>query len=243
MRDASVARSDLVLDIGAGSGRLTAELAKRAGSVRAIELDPPLVAALRTRFAGDDNVTVVEADALELALPAAPFRVVANVAFARSGELLARLLDDPTVPLQRADVILQWEAACKRAAVWPGTLRNAVWGAAYELAVVRRLPAACFEPRPRVDAAVLRAVRRAEPLVPLADYGAFRAFVRAGFSARAPSVRVALGPWLSPRALRRAADDLGLDRSARARDLDAYQWATLFAAAAASRGHGLPRPR
>jgi 23S rRNA (adenine-N6)-dimethyltransferase len=78
---AGIAGGDLVVEIGAGTGRLTAPLAERAGHVIAIEVDPRLARRLRRRFQGDNRVTVVEADGLAAALPACPFRVVANLPF------------------------------------------------------------------------------------------------------------------------------------------------------------------
>ena len=70
LRDSGIARSivdlvaptanDLVVEIGPGEGALTGELARRAGLVIALELDPDLAARLRPRF---PSVDVVEADA------------------------------------------------------------------------------------------------------------------------------------------------------------------------------------
>jgi 23S rRNA (adenine-N6)-dimethyltransferase len=52
VRQAKVGRGDLVLEIGAGNGILTAELARQARRVFAVEIDPVWVARLRERFAG-----------------------------------------------------------------------------------------------------------------------------------------------------------------------------------------------
>jgi 23S rRNA (adenine-N6)-dimethyltransferase len=244
VRAAGVSGDDLVLEIGAGDGRLTAELARTAGRVVAIELDARLAAGLRNRFAGT-NVEVVAGDALAEPLPRAPFRVVANLPFHVTAALLRRLLDDPHSPLTGADVIVEWGAARKRATVWPSTQLGATWGAWYAFAVERRLPASCFAPPPSVDAGLLSVRRREPPLVPLDRAEQYRSFVRAGFSAR--TVREGLGGRTSPRALNRAADLYGFRRAAAARELDVHQWAGLFALAA-GRGEratpiSVPRPR
>ncbi len=86
--DASVAPGDLVLDIGAGTGALTAPLVAAGARVVAVELHPGRAAALRRRFAGAD-VTVVRADAADLRLPRRPFRVVANPPFGVTTAVLA----------------------------------------------------------------------------------------------------------------------------------------------------------
>jgi 23S rRNA (adenine-N6)-dimethyltransferase len=170
-----------VLDLGAGEGILTAELARRSQRVRAIEIDPALVARLRQRFAASANVEVVGGDALHVALPAEPFRVVANIPFNLTTAILRRLLDDPRVPLGRADVVVELEVAWKRARVTPSTALGVYWGAWYEFALLRRLDATAFAPPPGTDAGVLRIVRRDQPLVAPADAPAYRALVVAAF--------------------------------------------------------------
>ncbi|MBD0338928.1 MAG: methyltransferase domain-containing protein, partial [Thermoleophilia bacterium] len=226
---AGIAAGDLVVDVGAGRGAITAELVDRGASVWAVEADPALAALLRERFGG--RARVLEADATRLRWPRAPFVVVANLPFAGCGEILSSLLDDPGVPLRRAEVVLQWEAAAKRAALWPSTARAVVWGAVYELTLVRRIARAAFAPPPSVDAGVLRAIRRAAPLV--ADVAAYRTFVRRCFESRAPLRR-----RLPPRTVKRLAGELGFAPDAHARDLDARQWAAVFAAV--SRGADVP---
>jgi 23S rRNA (adenine-N6)-dimethyltransferase len=216
--------SDLLVEIGAGSGRLTVELAERAGRVHAIELDPAWAAHLRRRLASYPNVVVIEGDVLRQPLPDEPFKVVANLPFHLTGAIVGHLLDDPRTALSRADLIVQWGVAKKRTAR-SSTLRNVYWGAWYVFTIGRRLPAACFVPKPNVDAAVLRIKRRRVPLVPEADRRAFRRFLQKGFG---PPLRRALRSKLSPSQLECAARRLGFDREARAGDLDAHQWAQLF---------------
>jgi 23S rRNA (adenine-N6)-dimethyltransferase len=223
-----VSGDELVLEIGAGDGRLTAELARAARCVIAVELDASLAAGLATRFDGR-NVEVVAGDALTEPLPREPFRVVANLPFHVTAALLRRLLDDPHTPLTRADVIVEWGAARKRASMWPSTQLGVTWGAWYAFALERRLPASCFAPRPSVDAGLLSARRREPPLVPPDVAAQYRDFVRAGFSA--PALRDGLRGRVAPRALKQAADLYGFPRAAAARDLDAHQWAALFARA------------
>lgn len=224
--------SELVVEIGAGTGRLTAPLAQRAGEVRAIELDPNLAERLRRRFHAQPNVTVVEGDALRVRLPREEFRVVANVPFSCSGGILRRLLDDPVLALTRADLIVEWGVAVKRTACWPSTMLNVTRGARYELVLTRRLPARCFEPAPRVDAAVLSIRRRTVPLVPLGEYDAFRRLVAAGFNS---GVRSAVASRLPRRRFVQVAHDLGFAPTAEARELDLHQWVEVHRAVRAMR--------
>jgi 16S rRNA A1518/A1519 N6-dimethyltransferase RsmA/KsgA/DIM1 with predicted DNA glycosylase/AP lyase activity len=213
VRDAAVRRGELVLDLGAGSGRLTAELARVAGHVSAVELDPRWAARLRGRW---PNVAVVEGDAAVVPLPREPFRVVANLPFSGTTAILRHLLDDPRVPLLRADVIVEWPVAVKRSLPWPSTLNDVVWGAWYTTRLARRLPRSAFEPPPSVDAGVLVVEGRACSLVPERWARDYRRFVAVGF-------RHGLRGVARGRVLRR----LGVAGAA-PRELDAYQWAALF---------------
>ena len=91
-------RKDLVVELGAGGGMLTRQLARVAGRVVAVEYDPYWFLRLREIFSDDGNVLVVHADALRVAFPREPFTVVANVPFCATTSILHRLLDDPMAP-------------------------------------------------------------------------------------------------------------------------------------------------
>ncbi|HET9559012.1 MAG TPA: rRNA adenine N(6)-methyltransferase family protein, partial [Actinomycetota bacterium] len=146
VEQAGVGTGDLVVEIGAGTGVLTEALARRAGRVVAVEYDPRLADRARARLGGLGNVRVVTADALTVPLPRRPFRVVANPPFGSTAAILRRLLGDPRIPLQRADLVLQEQAVRRYAARRPGTPETIAWGAWYDLAAGRRLGPACFRP-------------------------------------------------------------------------------------------------
>jgi 23S rRNA (adenine-N6)-dimethyltransferase len=217
VRAAQIQRDDLVLDLGAGGGALTAPLARCAGRVVAVEIDRDLAAALARRL---PEVEVVAGDARRVRLPRKPFKVVANLPFGGATAILRRLLE-PDIPLESADVIVDWHMASKRAAVWPSTQLSTYWGAWFELSVTRRLARSAFAPPPSVDAGVLRVVRRSEPLVPMRDRRRYAAFLSRGYREGVRSV-------VPRRQLRRRAEELGLTHGAEPRDLDARQWAALY---------------
>jgi len=144
---AGVRPGELVLDVGAGEGALTAHLVRAGARVVAVELHPRRVAVLRARFPG---VTVLHADATEIPLPGRPFRVVANPPYGISASLLRTLLA-PGSRLVAADLVLQRAVARKHA---DGTARG------FSLAVGLTLPRRAFLPPPHVDSAVLVVRRR-----------------------------------------------------------------------------------
>ena len=227
VRVAGVAPGDLVVDVGAGSGVLTRALLEAGAQVTALELDAALAAQLRHRFRGS-AITVLEVNARDWTWPREPFSVVSNLPFTGSSEILNGLLRKPQNGLRQADVIVQWELAQKHSAIWPATLRSTYWRAWFDVTIVARLARSAFTPTPKVDAAVLGFTRRSEPLVPIDQHERYRRFLERAFQGQAPLGRALKGS-LTPRELRRLAPALGFDASSRPRDLDARQWAHLFA--------------
>lgn len=239
--DAKLGNGEFVLEIGGGTGVITRALMQAGAQLLVIERDPGLARRLRATAGRHEDVTIVEGDALQQRLPAEPFSVVANLPFAGSGAILAHLLSNPLVPLQRAHVIVQWEFAVKHAAIWPATLRSVYWGAWYEISLTRRLDRSAFAPPPSVHAAVLVFQRRAKPLLPVDRDAAYWRLLSRAFAAQQP-IRHSLRRVLSPQQVKRAALELGFDPNARARDLDAEQWAQLFAFSESDRCPRSARP-
>lgn len=200
---------------------LTRALLDAGAHVVAVERDVTLAGELRARFGG--SISLVETDALEWRVPTEPFAIVANLPFAGSGAILSRLLRGPVT---RAVVIVEWAFAQKQAAVWPTTLKSAYWRAFYEIELARRLDRTAFAPPPSVDAAVLRFTRRAQPLVLPSEAERYWQFLSRAFHA---GTEVRRGV-LTPLQMKRLAPALGLRPNARPRDLDACQWAGIFAA-------------
>jgi 23S rRNA (adenine-N6)-dimethyltransferase len=156
VREAGIRPGDFVLDIGAGTGALTAPLVAAGARVIAVELHPGRAEVLRERFAGD-AVTVVKADAADLRLPRRPFRVVANPPFAATTAVLKRLLA-PGSRLVTADLVLPLYAAAR----WSGGrgVGGGRWERDFRATLVCRIPASAFRPHPPGPTAHLRIERR-----------------------------------------------------------------------------------
>ena len=176
---------DTVLEIGPGPGGLTAALAERAGRLVAIEKDRELVPSLRARF---PQATIVEADALEAdwqALAGPRFLVAGNIPYNITSPLIDKALEPPRP--ERIVFLVQKEVA-DRVTARPGVpAYGALSVGVQSVARAERLftvPAGAFQPRPKVDSAVLRLTPLAEPLVSAAEQGSFRRLVVGMFGFR-----------------------------------------------------------
>ena len=122
---------DLIVEIGAGKGVLTAALAEKAGRVIAVEKDERLIPGLREAMPA--NVEIVHGDILRVDLReisktagAPALRLVGNVPYSISSPLLFRVLDERAL-LSDCVFLLQKEVA-ERVTAGPGTKSYAPLG-------------------------------------------------------------------------------------------------------------------
>lgn len=184
---ADLGPDDLVVEIGPGRGALTLPLARTGAQVIAVERDAAMAEALRTRLSGSevaDQVRVVNADARRFRLPREPYRVVANLPFGVTTEVMGALLDDPDGGPTRADLLVQAEVARKRCAQPPTSLRSAAWAPWWILELGPEVPRQAFRPVPAVDAAWITVRRRTPPVLPEALAPDFADAIRATWQAR-----------------------------------------------------------
>lgn len=153
---AGIRPGDLVLDVGAGTGALTAPLVDAGARVIAVELHPGRARQLRSRFRGKP-VTVVQVDAADLWLPRRAFRIVANPPFAITTALIRRFLS-PGSRLLTADLVVPRYVADR----WGGRRAPGVnrWSKVFEIRALASLPRAAFRPPSRTETVVLRIEQR-----------------------------------------------------------------------------------
>jgi 23S rRNA (adenine-N6)-dimethyltransferase len=226
--ESGVGRKDLVVELGAGGGMLTRQLARVAGRVVAVEYDPHWVLRLREIFSDDGNVLVVHADALRVAFPREPFTVVANVPFCATTSILHRLLDDPMASPERVCLVVQRQVARKHARSQPTTLKTLHWSPWYRFSNGTELPADAFYPKPGVDACLMVAAKRGPPLVEPRYRQHFLALVRQAFTGRGNSIGRVLRPTFTRTQLRRLAGDNRFALDSPPSMLTVHQWASLF---------------
>lgn len=179
----SIKRTDLVYDLGAGSGVIASVLARRARHVVAVEAEPRALAKLRANLAAQPNVDVVAGDILRVAFPAEPYKIFANIPFHLSSDLIRYLVTRPTPPVA-IYLIVQKQFAYKLRADdrgFTGQLGTSIapW---YRVRIRKHLLRTDFTPPPAVDTVLLELTPRAEPLLPLPQFAAFESFTARCFA-------------------------------------------------------------
>jgi 16S rRNA (adenine1518-N6/adenine1519-N6)-dimethyltransferase len=181
-----------VLEIGGGTGALTDRLLAVADRVTVVERDARLAAFLREEF-GDAResgaLSVVECDALEVALPAFTTSV-SNLPYGVSSEIAFRLL-----PQARPLVLTFQREFAERMTAGPGTAeygRLSVTAGHYaDVETVETIPKEAFDPQPAVESAVVR-TRPRTPEYSVPDEEFFMDFLRAVFTQRRKTMRNAI---------------------------------------------------
>lgn len=219
----------LIVEAGAGDGRITAALAERARRVIAYEIDPVMAARLADRCRGLPHVSCVTGDFLAARPPGRPFHLAGGIPYAATSRIVAWALDAPA--LASATLITQLEYARKRTGDYGRWSRLTVrtWPL-FDWRLGGRIPAGRFRPVPRVDSAVLRLDRRARPLLPARAMGAYLRCVDLGFTGVGGALRASLRRD-HPRARVDAAfDAAGLPRGVVVAHVHPAQWVTLVRA-------------
>ncbi len=226
----SITSRDRVLELGAGTGALTGELAKRCGQLWAVEIDPRLCHALECRFHGDRRVRVVRGDLLSFSLPGdGPYKVFANLPFHLTSPALRRLAEAERPP-EDAYVIVQREAAQRYAGgpYAPETLLSLRLKPWWQIEILGRIARRDFQPPPSVDCAFLWLARRTRPLVEAREKRLYRDFVSASFGRRGTALRDGLRGLLSPHQIRRLARELRFDPGNPPSALGFEQWLGIY---------------
>lgn len=211
-----------VLELGAGDGALTRDLAALGRPVTAVEIDEHRARKLAAKLPGVD---VICADALRVNLDAST--IVGNIPFHLTTPILRRVLRAPR--WQSAVLLTQWEVARKRAGVGGGTMMTAQHAPWYRFALRGRVPRGGFSPAPSVDGGILTIDRRASPLVRIDQRHAYERFVAAVFSGRGASLEriIQYAAGAKPSVARTAVARANA-RGALPRDLSPEQWARLW---------------
>jgi 16S rRNA (adenine1518-N6/adenine1519-N6)-dimethyltransferase len=216
-----------IIEIGAGTGVLTAALLACEAQVTAVEIDPDLVEILEHR-SDLAKARIVRADALEFDFSAwsagRPWCAAGNLPYNVATPLIVGWLQCPDAP-DRIVAMLQRDVADRLAARPSTPAYGSLSLFAQFFSEVKRafvLGPGSFYPRPKVESAVVVLERRAEPAVAVRDRAFFLQVVRAAFAYRRKTLANSLSLALAIERGRtqRALASLEIDSEIRAEQLD-----------------------
>lgn len=238
---ADLGPDDVVVEVGPGLGILTEELAKTAKVVIAIEVDPQMSAILSQRLGHLSNVTIVEADVLEVDITEVVgsaaghgkpgYKVVANLPYFIATAAIRGFLEAEIKP-ERMVVMVQKEIAQNIVAAGGKngilSISVALYGKPSLVSYVRPRS---FYPPPEVDSAIVRIDVYEGPALNVNTDDFFRV-VKAGFSSPRKQLRNSLAHGLSipPSTAAVLLNEAGISLQRRAETLSLEEWGKVYEA-------------
>lgn len=252
VRAVAAVRDDVVVEIGAGLGTLTAALAgaePRPRRIIAVERDPEMLAVLEAELASEiatERVSVVAGDAARFDWGAAAAEaggrlvVVGNLPYQIASALILGIVQAGRAgAIARAVVMIQREMAERLVAV-PGNRvygrLTAMVGQYAEARVLFHVRPGSFHPAPQVISSVLALVPRPAPLAAVADAAAFEEVVKQVFATRRKMLRGTLARAFGEPASTAALAASGIAGTRRAEELSIAELARLTDALVAAGG-------
>lgn len=201
----NIRRGDLVIDIGAGSGAITAVLVCRCRQVLAYENEPGILNKLQQNMRRHKNVKVIVQDFLRAKLPDEPYKVFANIPFHLSADIVRKLTNNEMHAPRSIYLIVQKQFAQK---IVPsdrhftsqlGT-QLAPW---WQTRIRRPLRRTDFTPPPAVDTVLLELKPRSEPLLSTLERDEYQSFVAKCYAsqkafAAVPRAKASINPERKP---------------------------------------------
>lgn len=229
------------LEIGAGAGVLTRELAKNTAKTVAVELDKRLIPVLSDALGEFENAEIINGDILKLNLrglisekfAGMPVSVVANLPYYITTPIIIKLLENSDL-LNSITVMVQKEVA-ERICAQPGGKEYGALSIAvqYKSApeIICTAEPNCFTPPPKVASSVVTLKILHEPSVRVKDEKLFFNVVKSAFGQRRKTLSNALAgsPYLSlpKEEIVRILGELGFNADIRGEKLSISDFASL----------------
>jgi len=219
---ADLTKEDVVVEIGAGTGVVTKELAKLAGKVFAFEIDRDLISVQQSRLLNYQNIEIINKDFLRFTINNLRFKnykIVGSIPYQITSPLIHKLLTfDPRPSL--VVLLIQKEVAEKIVVRPPrATYLSNIVRLLGNVELIRLAPKTAFWPVPKVDGAIIKIVCSCDPCGRPSDVEDFQKFLHLGFQNPRKMLRTKFDSEIL--------ESTGIDPTRRAQTLEFSEWLEL----------------
>jgi len=232
-----LAKEDIILEIGAGKGDLTAQFAQSAHKVYALEIDQRLYPLLEQALAAFDNCQIIKSDILKFDLSKflqnnkirQKIKVIGNIPYYISSPIIEHLIGYRK-DISAAFITVQKEFG-RRARAVPGSKAYGSFSCFVQYyaqcEILFEIKKNSFKPVPNVDSCFLSLEFRDKPAVLVRDEGIFFKLIRTAFNQRRKTLRNSLDGLVAQDRLKNFLQGSGIDKNVRPEDLSLEQFANL----------------
>lgn len=242
-KTASLAKNDVVVEIGPGKGALTEKLLAVAGKVIAIEMDGELVLFLQEKFSEEIKngaLMIIHGDALEIShlqkpLPKAmkalyvdTWKLVANIPYYITGAILKTYLSAQNQPSEMV-LLMQKEVAerivkrDKKESIL--SLAVALYGKA---TFIKKVAPSAFSPSPSIDSAILHIHSIGRNVLSPEKEEDFFTLMKQGFAHKRKQLLKNLGAKYDKKLLFESFTSCNIPHETRAEDVNIHKWICLL---------------
>ncbi len=231
-------KDDVVIEVGSGTGAITALIAPLCKKLYAVETDQDLIKPLSTVLAKHENVEIINKDILKTNVSSmfdtkSRYKTVANLPYYITTPVITKFLEETNLP--DVMVFMMQKEVADRICEKEG---SRVYGSftiyvsyRYKASFVVNVPPESFIPSPQVTSTVLKFVKREKPLVDVPSEEFFFKVVRAGFSQRRKKLSNCIASMPVFNISKESVEDLlikmGIRADARAESLSIEQFAQM----------------
>lgn len=233
---ARLVSTDTVLEIGPGKGFLTEHLLRAAGNIIAVETDARMVEYLNDKFAEEIksgklkliHKDILEFDPADYGLRATDYKLVANIPYYITGEILRKFLSGATQPkhmilMVQKEVAERIVARDKKESILSMSVK--AYGTPRYM---QKVSARYFSPKPNVDSAVFSIENISKDnFKDKTDEKKYFAVMKAGFAHKRKMLSGNLRHLFAPERVVKAFAQCGVAPAARAENLSVKEWLCL----------------
>jgi 23S rRNA (adenine-N6)-dimethyltransferase len=168
---------DTVLDVGAGKGNISLELANICNDIYAIEKDPSLISELRRKFQHRTKINIIESDFLKFKIPQKKFKVVSNIPYNITSKILEVLMMTSIDYFEGGTLFIPITTANKLFGKKVFNPYIVFYHTYFDIQFIKEVSPNCFFPPPTIKSVLIKIARRHKEISLYSKYFNFLKFM------------------------------------------------------------------